>query len=164
MSDSIPYLLIAFIGISVVIYLMIADRKRMRLLRLRVKKLHASPMFEAMRPMLERARRYSIESVTIEKTGFVLRFLFPYGYEARFDMADYGYPNLTLEKQEALLVLLEEFVPKLTTHDCYSFRATRKKLLDGHVEYQYKYIIQIDYKNMLTRAPYYDGSLQSQLW
>ena len=164
MNNTVPYILIALIGIAVVVYLLVADRRRMHLLRLRVKKLYASPMFEAMKPMLIRAQKFSVESLTIDKTGFTLRFLFPFGYETHFSMADYGYPNLTLEKQEALLLLLEEFVPKITTHNCYSFRSVRTKLLDGHVEYQYKYIIQIDYKNMLTRAPYYDGSLQSQLW
>ena len=127
MSSSIPYLLIALIGISAVVYLIVADRKRVRVQRLRVKKLYASPMFEAMRPMLQRAQKFSVESLTIDKTGFVLRLLFPFGYEMHFNMADYGYPNLTLEKQEALLLLLEEFVPKLTTHDCYSFRAVRNK-------------------------------------
>jgi len=164
MSTSLPYLFIALIGIAFVVYLLVADRRRMRLQRLRVKKLHASPMFEAMKPVLTRAQRYSVESLVIDKTGFTLRFLFPFGYEIRFNMSDYGYPNLTNDKQEALLLLLEEFVPKMTTHDNYSFRSIRTRLLDGHVEYQYKYIIRIDYKNMLTRAPYYDGSLQSQLW
>ena len=164
MSISIAYLLIAVIGISTVVYLVSADRRRMRLQRLRVKKMYASPMFEAMKPMLLRAQKCSVESLTIDKTGFTLRFLFPFGYEMHFRMADYGYPNLTNEKQEALLLLLEEFVPKLTTHDNYSFRCVRTRLLDGHVEYQYKYIIRIDYKNLLARAPYYDGTLQSQLW
>ena len=165
MSSSIPYLLIALIGISAVVYLIVADRKRVRVQRLRVKKLYASPMFEAMRPMLQRAQKFSVESLTIDKTGFVIRYLNPVGYEMHFHMADYDYPLLTLEKQEALLLLLlEEFVPKLTAHNYYSFRSKRTKLLDGHVEYQYRYIIQTDYKNLLTRAPYYDGSLQSQVW
>lgn len=164
MSSTIPYLLIAMMGIAAVVYLLVADRRRMHIQHMRVKKLYASPMFEAMKPMLLRAKRYSVESMTIDKTGFTLRFLFPYGYETRFCMADYGYPNLTPEKQETLLLLLEEFVPKLTTPDCYSFRSVRTKLLDGHVEYQYRYIIQIDYKNLLSRAPYYDGSLSSQVW
>ncbi|NLI22900.1 MAG: hypothetical protein GX418_15305 [Clostridiales bacterium] len=164
MSRTLPYLFIAFIGIGFVVYLLVADRRRVRIQRLRVKKLHASPMFEAMRPMLVRAQRYSVESLLIDKTGFTLRFLFPFGYEMHFSMADYGYPNLTLEKQEALLLLLEEFVPKLATRECYSFRSVRSRLLDGSVEYQYKYIMRIDYKNLLTRAPYYDGTLQSQLW
>ena len=164
MSRSIPYFFIALIGIATVVYLMVADRRRVRVQRLRVKKMYASPMFEAMKPMLQRAQKYSIESLTIDKTGFTLRFLCPFGYEIRFSMADYGYPNLTNDKQEALLLLLEEFVPKLTTRDCYFFRTIRNQLLDGHVEYQYRYIIRIDYKNLLARAPYYDGSLQSQLW
>ena len=109
-------------------------------------------------------QKYSLESLTIDKTGFTLRFLFPFGFEMNFSMADYGYPNLTVEKQETLLFLLEELVPKLTATDCYTFRSRRIKLLDGHVEYQYRYIIRTDYKNLLTRAPYYDGSLQSQVW
>lgn len=164
MSRSIPYLFIALIGIAFVVYLMFADRRRMRVQRLRVKKMYASPMFEAMKPVLQRTQKYSIESLSIDKTGFTVRYVFPFGYETSFSMVDYGYPNLTVEKQEALLLLLEEFLPRLTTHDCYSFRAIRHKLLDGHVEYQYKYVIRNDYKNLLTRAPYYDGTLQSQSW
>ena len=74
--------------------------------------------------MLLRAQKLSVESLTIDKTGFVtFRYLNPVGYEMHFRMADYDYPTLTLEKQEALLLLLEEFVPKLTTHNCYSFRS-----------------------------------------
>jgi hypothetical protein len=164
MDRSMPYLIVAFIGVGFLVYLMIADRKRVRLQRMRVKKLYASPLYTVMRPVLHQARKYSVESLTIDKTGFVLRFLFPQGYETRFDLRENGYPNLTVEKQEALLLLLEEVVPKLTAHDCYSFRSTRIRLLDGSVEYQYRYIMKIDYKNLLTRAPYYDGSLQSQMW
>ncbi len=164
MGRSIPYLIVAFIGVAVVLYLMAADRRRVRMQRLRVQKLYASPLFEAMLPMLRQAQKYSIESLVIDKTGFTIRYLFPFGYESVFSMTEYGYPNLTVEKQEALLLALEEVVPKLTAHDCYSFRSRRTRLLDGSVEYQYKYIMQIDYKNLLTRAPYYDGTLQSQLW
>ena len=79
MSASIPYLFIAMIGIAAVVYLMVVDRRRMRVQRLRVKKLHASPMFEAMKPLIQRAQKYSIESLSIDKTGFTLRFLFPFG-------------------------------------------------------------------------------------
>jgi len=164
MARTVPYLIVAFIGVAAVVYLMVADRRRVRMQRLRVKKLYASPLFEAMLPILRQAQKYSIESLVIDKTGFTVRFLFPFGYEAHFSLAEHGYPNLTVEKQEALLLALEEVIPKLTAHDCYSFRSRRTRLLDGSVEYQYKYIMQIDYKNLLTRAPYYDGSLQSQLW
>ena len=164
MDRSMPYLLIAFIGMIVVVYLMFADRRRARMQRLKVKKLYSSPRFEVMRPMLRQAQKYSIESLTIDKTGFTIRFLFPFGHETKFCVTDHGYPNLTIDRQETLLMLLEEVVPKLTASDCYSFRSVRNRLLDGRVEYQYKYLIQIDYKNMLIRAPYYNGSLQSQLW
>ena len=164
MNHPILYFFIALIGIALVVYLLFADRKRIRLQRLRVQKMYASPLFEEMRPLLQRARRLSVESLTIDRTGFRIRFLFPYGYEDRFLMAERGYEDLSLEKQEALLLLLLEILPKLTTHDCYAFRSFRKKMLDGHVEYRYRYIIQIDYKNLLTRAPYYDGTLQSQVW
>jgi len=164
MDRSMPYLIIAMVGIALVVYLMIVDRRRIYLQRLKVKKMYASPMFEAMRTMLKQAQKYSIESLAIDKTGFTIHFLFPFGYQTRFNVADFGYPNLTLDKQETMLLLLEDLLPKLTANGCYSFRSIRNRLLDGHVEYQYKYLIQIDYKNMLTRAPYYNGSLQSQLW
>ncbi|MDD3921024.1 MAG: hypothetical protein PHO41_07650 [Eubacteriales bacterium] len=157
MDRSVPYLIVAFIGIAFVIYLMMVDRKRMQMQRLRVKKLYASPLYEAMRPMLRQAQKYSVESLIIDKTGFTFRFLFPYNYEVRFSLTEHGYPNLTVEKQEALLILMEAEVSKLTEHDCYSFRSLRKRLLDGSVEYRYQYIVQTDYKNLLIRAPYYDG-------
>jgi len=160
---STPYLIVAFIGIAFVVYLMIEDRKRVRLQRMRVQKLYASPLFQALRPTLRQAQKYSVERLTIDKTGISLRFLFPFGYETRFDLRENGFPNLTVKKQEALLMLMEEVVPKLSAHECYSFRSKRTRLLDGSVEYQYKYIMRIDYKNMLTRAPYYDGTLQSQM-
>ena len=155
---------IAFIWVALLVALVLDERKRMQMQRVRVKNLSSSALFESMKPLLLRAQRLSVESLTIDKTGLTFRFLSPVGYEAHFHMTDYGYPNLTLDKQEALLLLLEEFVPKLTTHSYYAFRSKRTKLLDGHVEYQYRYIIQTDYKNLLTRAPYYDGSLQSQVW
>jgi len=157
-------LIVAFIGIAVVVYLMVVDRRRARMQRQRVKKLYASPLYDAMCPILRQAQKYSIESLTIDKTGFTFRFLFPFGYETRFLLSEHGYPNMTVDKQEALLILMEEVVPKLTAHDCYTFRSVRKKLLDGSVEYKYRYIMQIDYKNLLTRAPYYDGTLQGQTW
>jgi hypothetical protein len=130
----------------------------------KTQKLYASPLFEAMRPVLKQARKYAVESLSIDKNGFSFRFLFPYGYETRFDLAEHGYPPMDVEKQEALLLLMEEVLPKLTAHDRYRFRSVRRRLLDGEVEYQYKYIIRIDYKNLLARAPYYDGTLQGQLW
>ena len=68
MDRSMPYLLIAFIGMIVVVYLMFADRRRARMQRLKVKKLYSSPLFEVMRPMLRQAQKYSIESLTIDKT------------------------------------------------------------------------------------------------
>ena len=114
MDRSMPYLLIAFIGMIVVVYLMFADRRRARMQRLKVKKLYASPLFEAMRPMLRQAQKYSIESLTIDKTGFTIRFLFPFGHETKFCVTDHGYPNLTIDRQETLLMLMEEVVPKLT--------------------------------------------------
>ncbi len=164
MDKSLACLAIAFLGVAFVVYLMVLDHRRANILRLKAKKLYASPLFEAMRPTLKQAYKYPVERLTIDKTGFTLRFLLPFGYETRFDMVENGFPPLSVDKQEALLLLMEQFVPKLTQHDCYSFRSVRRKLLDGQVEYQYKYIMRIDYKNMLARAPYYDGTLQSQTW
>jgi len=164
MDKSILCFAIAVFGIALVVYLLVLDRRRAQLVRLKTQKLYASPLFEAMRPVLKQARKYAVESLTIDKNGFSFRFLFPYGYETRFDLAEHGCPPMDMEKQEALLLLLEEVLPKLTAHDRYRFRSVRRRLLDGEVEYQYKYIIRIDYKNLLARAPYYDGTLQGQLW
>ena len=164
MSGSVLGLFVAMVGVAVVLYLLVADRRRERVQKLRVKKLYASPLFDAMKPLIHRAQKYPLESLSLDKTGFTIRYVFPMGYENHFVLHDYGFPNLTPEKQEALLLLLEGLLPKLSEHSCYSFRSVRTKLLDGHVEYQYKYVIRIDYKNLLTRAPYYDGTVQSQVW
>ena len=40
----------------------------------------------------------------------------------------------------------------------------RVTLLNGTVEYTYQYTISNRYKSMLSRAPYYDGTMQQQSW
>jgi hypothetical protein len=164
MDRSIACLAVAFLGVAFAAYLMVLDRRRARYLRLKAQKMYASPLYSALRPVLRQAQKSPLESLTVEQAGLAFHFLSPNGYALRFDMAAHGFPPLSMEKQEALLLILEENIPKLAARNHYCFRSIRKKLLNGQVEYRYKFIIRIDYKNKLTLAPYYDGSLQSQLW
>ena len=158
MGTNTYFLFIALLGIVAVAYFLWLDHKRSRLLCLRVKKLHASPMFAALAPMLKNAQNRPIEQLTVDKTGVVIRFLHPAGSEVRFRLRDLGYGYLSQEKQEALVVLLEQFLPRVADVHRYSFKKKRTLLLNGHYESYYQYTILNSYKTSLVRAPYYDGS------
>lgn len=163
MKMNILFLLISMICIALVGYLIWLDNRNMQKLRFRVKKMHASSMFAEMVPLLKNAQKRPIEQLVIDKTGVIIRYLEPAGSEIRFLMRDHGYPYLSQERQEALLILLEEFLPRITDTHRYSLRKKHTRLIGGQVETYYKYIIVNQYKTSLIRAPYYDGSLQ-QLW
>ena len=46
----------------------------------------------------------------------------------------------------------------------YHLSRQRIRLLNGQVEYAYRYTISNAYKARLSRAPYYDGTLQPRSW
>jgi hypothetical protein len=152
------FVFIAFLGIVAVTYFLWLDHKKSRMLRLRVKKLHASPMFAELSPMLKNAQNRPIEQLTVDKTGVVIRFMQPVGSEMRFSLRDRGFGYLSEEKQEALVILLEEFLPRVVDSHRYAFKKKRTLLLNGHFEFYYQYTILNSYKTSLVRAPYYDGS------
>ena len=53
-----------------------------------------------------------------------------------------------------------------TEGDAVVFRPSRQRirLFNGQVEYAYRYTISNAYKARLSRAPYYDGTLQPRSW
>ena len=46
----------------------------------------------------------------------------------------------------------------------YAISRQRIRLLNGQTEYAYRYTISNAYKARLSRAPYYDGTLQPRSW
>lgn len=135
-----------------------------RQLQLRVQKLYSSQIFDDMLPLLKAAKKHLVEQVLVDKTGVVIRLLYPVGNEMAFLMRANGYQYLTNEQQEAMRAVWEECVPKLADRNRYYLNRKRVKLINGDVEYHYSYIMLNAYKNKLVRAPYYDGTLQARLW
>ena len=163
MQTVLPVLLAALLAGVVVAYFY-REHIREQKLQLRVQKLYASQLFEDMIPMLQFARRHAVEQLVVDKTGVVLRYLHSEGAETGFLMRPNGYAYLTVDQQEAMRSVLEECLPKLRETDKYHVIRKRIVLLNGTVEYAYQYTIDNQYKARLTRAPYYDGTLQQQSW
>lgn len=163
MEANIFFITISVACIALVGYFIWLDNRNLRMLRLRVKKLHASAMFAEMTPLLKNAQKRPIEQLIVDKTGIIIRYLEPAGSEAHFLLREHGYPYFSIKKQETLIILLEEFLPKIADTHRYSFRKKRTRLINKQVEIHYQYTIHSRYKTSLVRAPYYDGSLQ-HLW
>ncbi len=142
------------------VWLIVRDRRQLQLLRLRARKLRSTAMFAELQPMLTRMRRLPIERLRVDKTGVTVRFVYPHGAEIRFRMAEHGYPELTEEKQEALLLLIEETLPRLCRRELYALGRRTIRQINGTREHYHQFTIRNDYKIKLDRAPYYDGTLQ----
>lgn len=166
MREGILPLLLVVVLTGSVVALLVQDHLRARHLRLRVKKLYASQLFEELLPMLKTAKKRHIEQLMIDKTGLAIRYFQPAGAEAAFLMRVHGYAYLTPEQQEALRMVLEECLPSLRDGRRYCLSRRRIRLVNGDTEFVYRYTIANPYKAMLVRAPYYDGSLQAttRLW
>lgn len=149
---------------GVLLAIFLRERRQQKRLRLRVQKLYASRLFEELLPLLKVAKKRRLEQVTVDKTGLVLRHLFSEGGETAFLMRPHGYRYLTPEQQEAMRVMLEECLPKLHDSSLYHLSRRRIRLLNGDIEYSYRYTITNAYKASLARAPYYDGSMQARSW
>lgn len=139
------------------------EGQRSRRHKLRVQKLYASPIFQEMLPVLTMAKKRPLEQVTIDKTGVRFAYMTPVGSWDVFDMKENGFAYLTFEQQEAMRTLLEECLPKLADIKRYRSSSRRVRLVNGDVEYEFRYVMQNSYKAMLARAPYYDSSLQTRL-
>ena len=158
-QEFLPVLFVLFL----LLYCLIAlfrEGQRGRRHKLRVKKLYSSPVFEEMLPMLRGAKNRPLEQVTIDKTGVLFTYMTPVGSHSAFLMKSHGFSYLTLEQQEAMRTLLEECLPKLKDIKRYRPSCRRVRLVNGDVEYEFRYIMQNSYKAMLARAPYYDAALQ----
>lgn len=158
----LPIVLAAALAAMVLFYFY-RDSIREKKLRLRVQKLCASQLFEDMTPMLRFARRHAIQRLTVDKTGVILCFL-ANNQETAFLMRPNGYNYLSPEQQEAMRAVLEECIPNLRDNRKYRFGRKRITLLNGDVEYAYQYTIANSYKAKLSRAAYYDGTLEQQSW
>ena len=162
MTTWIPVALAAVLAVVALAFLW-QERQREIRLRLRVQKFYASVLFEDMAPFLKAARLSRIEQLTVDKTGIILRRL---GQEtdSAFLMRPNGYAYLSQEQQEALRAVLEECLPKLRDNRRYHVSRRRVRLLNGTVEYGYRYTMRNDYKAALNRAAYYEGSLKARSW
>ena len=163
METNIIFIFISLVCIVLVGYLIWLDNRNMRMLKFRVQKMQASPMFKEMIPLLKMAQKRAIEHLIIDKTGVVIQYLATGEMETCFLMSEHGYPYLSPERQEALLILLEEVLPKLSDAHRYSLQKKRVTLINGQHEFYYQYIIANHYKMSLIRAPQYDGTLR-ELW
>ena len=163
MQTALPVLAVAVL-VWAAIALLVRDRRQQQRLRLRIKKLYASQLFEDMLPLLQACRKRPLEQLIVDKTGVVMRYLHFAGGESAFLMRPNGYRYLSPDQQEALRAVLEECLPKIRDSQLYHLSRQRIRLLNGQVEYAYRYTISNAYKARLSRAPYYDGTLQPRSW
>ncbi|MCL1855791.1 MAG: hypothetical protein FWF86_08665 [Clostridia bacterium] len=155
----LAYAAALFLGLAA--FLLRRERIRMRKITLLARKMHASPLFTELSPLLKNAQYRAIEQLVVDKTGVAIRYIHPAGSEARFDMREHGFPALSEEKRQALLYILEEFLPYIADTHRYALRKRRILLLNGRFETYFQYTILNAYKSTLTRAPQY--SKQKQL-
>ena len=81
-------------------------QRQQQRLRLRIKKLYASQLFEDMLPLLQACRKRPLEQLIVDKTGVVMRYLHFAGGESAFLMRPNGYRYLSPDQQEALRAVL----------------------------------------------------------
>lgn len=170
MQLSIVFIIVTLFWVALIVYLLWMDNRRNQLLVLRAKKLYASPLFAAMWPLLKQCKARTIERFHMDSNGFIVSFMQPAGEMARyanigsvsFSVKKEGLDKLTAQQQEALIVLLEQALPKLADQSRYALKINRITLLNGKRDVVYDYVIRNDYKNMLARAPYYDDTLRKE--
>lgn len=159
-------LLPVMVALLLFIYCIIAihqESQHTRQHRLRVQKLYASPVFKDLSPILILAKKRPVEQLTVDKTGILISYLTPNGSHTAFIMKNYGYAYMTLAQQEAMLTLLEECLPKLKDTKRYRLSNKRIRMVNGDIEYMFRYTMRNGYKAQLSRAPYYDVTLQAGL-
>lgn len=156
-------ILAAVVLLFIALLYMIKQYRYSRMVRLRVRKLYASPVFDALYPVLRTVQNRPLERISIDKTGVLFQYLAPSGSSSAFMMKNYGFAYLTNEQQDAMRALLEECLPKLADRSRYQLGKKKHRLVNGDVEYSYSYTMNISYKLTLTRATYYDPKLQTKL-
>lgn len=156
-------ILAATVVLIILLVHLIKQYRYSRMVQLRVRKLYASPVYEAMQPLLKAAQHRQLERLSIDKTGVLFQYLIPSGSRSAFLMKNHGFAYLTPEQQDAMRALLEQCLPKLRDHTRYQLSKKKHRLLNGDVEYSYSYVMANSYKITLTRATYYDPKLQARL-
>lgn len=156
-------ILAATIFLIILLVQLIKQYRYTRMVQLRMRKLYASPVYEALRPMLKAARHRQLERISIDKTGVLFQYMIPSGSRSAFLMKNYGFAYLTPEQQDAMRALLEQCLPNLGDRTCYQLNKKKHRLVNGDVEYSYSYVMANSYKITLTRANYYDPELTARL-
>lgn len=154
MRREVWLILLAAALLAYLIVLICREARAVRRHKLRVRKLYASPVFEAMLPFLSTARRRRLEQARVDKTGVLFTYLTPPGSSSAFLMKKQGFAYLTPEQQNAMRTLLEECLPYLQDRSMYRVSRRVYRLVNGEKEYSYRYVIQNDYKAMLARSRY----------
>lgn len=140
------------------------ERRNEKKLKLQVEKLYASQLFADMTPFIKTLQKYPAETLSIDKTGVTVRY-FRFGVETgSFLMRSYGYAYLTDSQQEALRVVLEECVKNLADREHYNASRKRIRLLNGDVEYAFRYTMTSGYKALLTHSVQHSEVIQPRLW
>lgn len=148
-------LTLTFVLLGLLVAFFIYDHRQNCQHRQRVRKLYASPVMDALQPALHFAKKHAVELAIVDKTGVHFRFLSPGYGEYHFVMREHGFQNLTPAQQSAMRTVLEERLPHLTEKTHYRLSRRTIQLPNGQTEYSYSYIMSNQYKEMLTRAPYY---------
>jgi len=155
---ALVYVAALFLGLATL--LLRRERMRLRKIALLARKMHASPMFAELSPLLKSAQYRAIEMLMVDKTGVMIRYVHPAGSEARFLMREHGFPALSEEKRQALLCILEEFLPLIADTHRYALHKKHILLLNSRFESYYLYTIRNAYKATLFRAPQYSKHKQ----
>ncbi len=148
-------------AILIVLLIMIIGKelKRERRLKLLVRKLYSTELFDELAPILRVIKRQPIEQISVDKRGIKIRLLRNAGSDLGFSFVERGYGFMCRERQEAVRVMLEQCLPKLADRKLYHLTCKRERLINGDVDYIFCYTMKSAYKNKLVRAPYYDGTL-----
>ena len=154
-------IIVLILGIGWIGYLIVDDNQRAHKQRLRAQKMYASPMFQELLPILKSFRKVPFEQLQVDRFGLYIRLIQPGGQEIRFRFGEHGASTFSLEKQEALLALVESSLPKIADSNRYRLYKKRRRMLNGKFEYIFTYVVDTDYKIAINRAPYYDGTMQA---
>ena len=137
---------------AAVLFLIRREQVHKKKLRLLVRKLYGSRVFDEMKPFIKAARRLNVEEITVDKTGVTLKYMNVRDGERCFLMRRHGFPYLTADQQEAMRSLLEDCLPSLAQRSNYRFTLKPLHLLDGTVEYAGCYTISRKYKAFLNES------------
>ena len=134
------------------LYCIRQHRRHRKHLRLLVRKMYASRMFEQMTPFLKAAALFNLEEVTVDKTGVTLRYMNIRDGKRSFLMHDHHFDYLKPREQEAMRSVLETCLPNLSDKHCYRLTRRTVRLVNGQKEHVYRYTISHNYKAAVNRS------------